>query len=257
MSGFGRVVQIPIEQVAGGCSPWVLWGGERGLPAGTRLQSMYLGGRKKMKTIYDGKLFTRAALLFLVAASMLSAGCMLSPYGEQKYSMYEDIPFNGYASKPGATIYVKAYNYQTQQYEVIAQTTASSSVSLSKNTISNNPDMYYWSVSSVIASQGDRSTQNRWLRISEPCNDLELNPEEDSDGDADGSVGSSASGICVPPYEARVRAQEENGLFPNLLTFNDEGFDCLQKHIDAGKDFYNAAGLCKSDDWPDLVIRTR
>jgi hypothetical protein len=82
-------------------------------------------------------------LVFVVGLGGLN-GCVLSP---RPGALLSDDPATGFATVRSAVIRVRAFNYRTNQYEVVGTGTSGDSPTVAAGTMcSNSPALYYYSV---------------------------------------------------------------------------------------------------------------
>ena len=95
---------------------------------------------------------------FLLVA-LLSSSCVTNPTtGSTPDSQVASITFDGYAPWPGARVEVRAFNYWTKVYDVIATTTASHRAIYFPPSV----ELYRWSVAGQVAVLGDSASACHW-----------------------------------------------------------------------------------------------
>lgn len=163
-------------------------------------------------------------------ASTFLSGCALSP-GEGE-PLSRNVPFAvyGLASRKDATVIVKAYNYTTSRFEEVGRTRATGRT-YPANSFGASPEGHEWQGSVTL---GDRYWS--FKRGPDYCKAVTT---------CSGSVCRTTTPLCAAPV-ARLRFEEPGATLPTLMTFKQDGTQCMLDAMDRLGDFYLAVDSCAS-----------
>lgn len=153
----------------------------------------------------------------LAATLAVLGGCVTT---ETVQNLHAPQQFTGFASAPGATVELYAFDHSANAWESqpMATVTASSSpLNYGGRTI------YPWTTSATIIDG-----PSDWCRVSPSCS----------------------------PGHGTVRLQfrEPGGQLGNLLTFDPGGVSCTMDAVSAGQDLFVAAWNCKGTIWDEVRV---
>jgi hypothetical protein len=180
-------------------------------------------------------MFTRLVCIGAIVAAT-TAACVTAPTDDGRIAHYDTpIKFQGFASKPNSAVIVKVKNQSTGDWELLATATSLASPTVAAGTYTtDNPNLYAWSVTAAISSAENAAGLCRWSPSCSPPGKVE--------GD----------------FRATLQIEEPGGDFTQqLVTFDQEGLNCITDKTRAGMAFLLAAGQCRSQHYPDLHVDVR
>ena len=170
--------------------------------------------------------------LLCITALVFAGACVTGPYNGADVPNYNSVvKFQGYLFTDGDIVILEARNKSTGLWENFAAATSGvqpgSNIAAGNVAGSDNPDLFYWSVDTSIATA---LNENSWCYWSDTC---------------------AFPGAGNHTAEIRFRWGSSE-----LQTFEADGIPCLFAQISAGETFLDSATTCKSPTSPILTLNT-
>jgi hypothetical protein len=165
--------------------------------------------------------------MLAVAAALAGSGCVTEVYDGYVhigggYSFAAPIKLQGYASKPNALIQIQAYHQRNRTWDVVATARAEALASHF-----GGESMYYWKYSFIVNNV-----------INSPCY---LAPN---------------AGCHISPLQTpmKLRFREVGGKIAHLITFDQNGVQCMIQRVGAGETLAAAGAVCRGRNYPVITI---
>ena len=159
---------------------------------------------------------TRLGLLGLVAGLAFAPGCVVTePAGVNPFTAKT---FSGFASQPGATVELYAFNHSTNAWEASPDVSTTASTTA---TTYGGRTVYAWHVQTTLLED-----PTDWCRVRASC----------TPGEGD----------------LRIQFREIGGEYNPLLTFDDGGVSCMINAVNNGGDLFASAWNCKAEVFDEL-----
>ncbi len=159
------------------------------------------------------------ALVVGLASLATTSGCVTTESGNLLGTVQD---FSGYASKPGATVQLYAFDLQANDWEAVPDTTVTASTT---PTNFGGRTIYAWNMNDVNL-------------LETPADRCRMDPACSASGDS----------------SIRLQFREVDGDFSPLLTFDEGGVSCTLDGVLDGEDLFAAAWQCKGLVFDEVYV---